>query len=111
VSPFGPQYAKAGHCGELTTADVPNFFIVSGVRVALPPNSALAPNRNSTIVQPGDVPIERYGIGLDDGTGTCAIYLPEPPVRVGGHLSLVVQAVAASGGEVWFGWAKVVAPA
>jgi hypothetical protein len=106
---FGPEYAKPAHCGGLTIADVPNFFIVSGVRVALPVNNALA--RDSTIVQPGSAPIVRYGIGLDDGTGTCAIYMPNPPVPVGGHLTAVVQAVKATGGGVWLGWVNLQTPA
>jgi hypothetical protein len=108
-SRFGPQYAKPAHCGGVTIADVPDFFIISGVRVALPANSALA--RDSTIVQPGDAPIERYGIGLNDGTGTCAVFMPVPPVPLGGHLTLVVQAVSATGGGVWLGWVDVPTPA
>lgn len=108
-SQFGPQYAKPAHCGGLTIADAPNFFIVSGIRVALPVNNALA--RDSTIVQPGSAPIERYGIGLDDGTGTCPIFMPDPPVPVGGHLTVVVQAVKATGGGVWLGWVNVPTPA
>lgn len=108
-SRFGPQYAKPAHCGGLTTADAPNFFIISGIRVALPVNNALA--RDSTIVQPGNAPIERYGIGLDDGTGTCAVFMPAPPVPVGGHLTVVVQAVKATGGGVWLGWVNVPTPA
>ena len=109
TSPFGPQYAKHAHCGDLTPADAPNFFVISGTRVALPPNNGLA--RSSTVVQPGNLPIVHYGIGLDDGTGTCAVYMPDPPVPVGGHLSLVVQAEASSGGGVWFGWVDVSPPA
>jgi len=108
-SQFGPQYAKRAHCGRLTIADAPNFFIISGTRVALPVHNALA--RDSTIVQPGNAPIERYGIGVDDGTGTCAVFMPDPPVPVGGHLTLVVQAVKASGGGVWLGWVNVPPPA
>ena len=99
---FGPQYAKPAHCGEIREVDAPNYFIISGIRVTLPPDNALA--RDGTLVQPGNAPVARYGIGVDDGTGVCAVYMPSPPVPVGGHLSLVAQAVRSSGGGAWFGW-------
>lgn len=105
ASPFGPQDAKPAHCGSITPADAPNFFKISGVRVALPAGNALS--RDSTVVQPGNVPIARDGIGVADGTGVCAVYLPNPGVAIGGRLSIVVQAVRGSGGGVWLGWVDV----
>jgi hypothetical protein len=104
-TPFGPAGAKDAHCGDLKASDAPNFFKISGIRVALPPDNPLA--RDRTLVQPGSVPIAHYGIAVDDGTGVCAVYMPNPPVAIGGHLSLVVQAVRSSGGGVWLGWVNV----
>jgi hypothetical protein len=106
-TPFGPQYAKPAHCGDLKASDAPRFFKISGVRVALPADNPLT--RDETLVQPGSVPIAHYGIGVDDGTGICAVYMPNPPVAIGGHMSLVVQAVRSSGGGVWLGWVDVAA--
>ena len=100
---FGPQYARAAHCGDLTAADAPNFFIISGTRVVLPRENPLS--SDATIVQPGSFPIAHFGIGVNDGTGTCAVYMPNPPVAVGGYLTVVVQAVRSTGGGVWFGGA------
>lgn len=82
-----------------------SVFKISGVRVVLPPDSALA--RDHTVVQPGNVPISQYGIGVKDSTGTCAVYMPSAPVALGQTVSFAVQAMASSGGGVWLGWVNV----
>jgi hypothetical protein len=100
-----PSTAKPAHCADVTTAHAGSFVILTGTLVALPADNALA--RDRTVVQPGSVPIAHYGVGLDDGTAVCAVYLPDPPVALGGHLRLVAQVVLSSGGGVWFGWNQV----
>src|SRR2546425_10838813 len=67
--------AQAGTCRQIATLPAGSFVKITGRRVDLPPNSSLA--HNTQLVEPDNLPMSHFGIGIDDGTGVCAtVWLP-----------------------------------
>ena len=63
--------APVATCRQIASGRVGPFVRITGKRVALPPDSSLA--HNTQLVQPDNLPMSHFGIGIDDGTGVCAV--------------------------------------
>jgi hypothetical protein len=100
-----PPTASATECANVSAAPSGSFVRITGVRVALPPSSSLA--HDDQLVQPDNLPISHFGIGISDGSGICAVlWLPGvtgyPMPAMGQRVTFSAQVVVASGGN-WLG--------
>ena len=92
--------AQAGTCRQITTLPTGSFVRITGRRVDLPPNSSLA--HNSQLVQPDNLPMSHFGIGIDDGTGVCAVLWPPgssvtPLPAIGLRVTFTAQVIQGDG--------------
>jgi hypothetical protein len=58
--------ARGGACRQIATLTAGSFVRITGTAVGLPPDSSLA--HNTQIIQPDNLPMSHFGIGIDDGT-------------------------------------------
>ena len=63
--------ARAGTCRQLASLAAGSFVRITGTRVDLPRESSLA--HNTQLVQPDNLPMSHFGIGIEDRTGVCAV--------------------------------------
>jgi hypothetical protein len=97
--------APSARCGQLTTIPAGSFVRITGTRVSLPSDSALA--QSTQVVQPGNVPLSHFGIGIDDGTGVCAVLWPPgsevaPSPQMGERVTFTGQVIR-DGGKSYLG--------
>ncbi len=100
----GPSAAAHLTCAQVAASHGVEFARISGRVVALPPDNPVA--RDGTIVQPENVPLGQFAVGVDDGSGAvCPVawMLPGPRPAQGATVHLVVQIVPSSGGGHWLG--------
>jgi hypothetical protein len=91
-------------CAAINASHGVEFARVSGIRAPLPEDNPAA--RDSTIVQPDNLPLGHYAIAVDDGSGSlCTVVwlLPGPPPPMGHQVQVTVQIVPSTGGGYWLG--------
>src|SRR5207245_352624 len=89
-----------GTCRQIATLPAGSFVKITGRRVDLPPNSSLA--HNTQLVEPDNLPMSHFGIGIDDGSGVCAVlWLPgsnvTPLPAFGDRVTLTAQVIQDDG--------------
>lgn len=99
-----PADAKRMTCAQVNTSKNVEYARISGHAADLPADNPVA--RDQTIVQPGNVALGHFAIGVDDGSGSlCAVawVLASPRPTVGDPVALIVQIVRSTGGGYWLG--------
>lgn len=91
--------AQAGKCSWIATLPNGSIVKITGKRVPLPSDSALG--HDSQLVEPDNVPMSHFGIGIDDGTALCAVLWPPGPAtplpRMGERVTFTGQVIADQG--------------